>query len=115
MYSYMAKVVRWIDGDTVILKVDLGFRMSFTDAFRLMGIDTPERGEEGWAEAKMEAERLAPVGSSAVVWTHKSDKYGRWLATIHPDELIDTVNFHLLASGHAVSYPAAKPTTKGTP
>ena len=28
MYEYKAKVVRWIDGDTVALQVDLGFRIN---------------------------------------------------------------------------------------
>lgn len=41
-----AQVIRVISGDTVILKCDLGFRVSITIKARLYGIDTPEQG--GW-------------------------------------------------------------------
>lgn len=104
MYSYQAVVVRWVDGDTVILRVDLGFRLSFTDAFRLVRVDTPERGQAGWVEATAGASRLAPVGSVVSIRTYKSDKYGRWLADIYPDGSTVSVSTSLLAFGHAVPY-----------
>ena len=46
IYEYRAKCIRVIDGDTVHLEVDLGFRMSCHHHFRLLGIDTPEQYEE---------------------------------------------------------------------
>ncbi len=42
MYEYNAKVIRIIDGDTYELEVDLGFGITITRKFRLLGIDTPE-------------------------------------------------------------------------
>lgn len=81
-YQYTATVVRWIDGDTVELAVDVGFHLTFTDHFRLLGIDTPERGRPGAAEAKARANELAPVGSEVLINTTKGDKYGRWLADV---------------------------------
>ena len=42
MYNYKAKVVRVVDGDTVDLKVDLGFHISANERFRIKDIDTPE-------------------------------------------------------------------------
>ena len=82
MYEYSARVIRWVDGDTVDLMVDLGFHMTTTQRFRLLNIDTPERGEPNYAEARICAEKALPPGSTVTVQTVKSDKYGRWLADI---------------------------------
>jgi endonuclease YncB( thermonuclease family) len=38
----IAAVVKVHDGDTVTLKIDLGFDICLTGTFRLAGIDTPE-------------------------------------------------------------------------
>ena len=47
MYEYKAKVLRVIDGDTMICEVDLGFSIKVTERIRLRGINTPEvRGTE---------------------------------------------------------------------
>lgn len=69
-----AKVVRWVDGDTVV--TSLG-------TVRLIGIDTPERGVCGYSAATKLAAASAPAGStirlgnpSTVVNT---DRYGRLL------------------------------------
>ena len=102
-YEYKARVVRWIDGDTVDLNVDLGFRLTMADRFRLTGIDTPERGKAGYDTARQRAERLAPVGSDVLVRTFKADKYGRWLATIWSD-VGPTVNSALIEEGLAKPY-----------
>ena len=31
-YEYQAEIIRWIDGDTVELEVDLGFNMKMKDS-----------------------------------------------------------------------------------
>ena len=41
-YIYDADVVRIIDGDSIVLKADLGFDVWISKSFRLNGIDTPE-------------------------------------------------------------------------
>lgn len=106
-YEYKAQVVRWIDGDTVELDVDLGFRLRFRDHFRLDGIDTPERGRAGALTAMVRAVQLAPVGSDVLVQTSKSDKYGRYLAAIWP-EVGPPINITLVNEGHAVPYYGGK-------
>ena len=91
--EYPAQIVRWVDGDTVDLIVDAGFRISFRDRFRLVYMDgspfdAPEmRGvERTMGVAALERARLAaPEGSLVRVKTFKDDsrgKYGRWLAAI---------------------------------
>lgn len=104
-YTYAAIVDRWIDGDTVDLRVDVGFRITIEDRFRLIGIDTPERGRPGYREATARAEELAPPGTVITVKTQpEPGKYGRWLGEIIlPDGT--TVNDRLVAEGHAAPYP----------
>lgn len=118
MYMYSATVIRWIDGDTVDLEVDLGFRMSFRDRFRLYGIDTPElrprkanfpseeerRKEISRADAALAyCEKKAPAESKVIIKTHKDSrgKYGRWLAEVHPPNEQITLNELLVKEGHA--------------
>jgi micrococcal nuclease len=102
MYQYRATVDRWVDGDTVDMVVDLGFRMTTHQRFRLLGdgdtpvIDTPERGEPGYVEARQVSESVHPPGSVVIVSTEKplaGDKYGRYLV------LLPEVNAALRASG----------------
>lgn len=100
-YCYHGTVLRWVDGDTLDIEVDLGFKMKTTQRFRLLGVDTPERGQPGFNEAKALAEQLAPTGSSLLFESMKSDKYGRWLIHIAP------VSEALLASGLAVLSPSS--------
>lgn len=91
MYEYKAKIVRWIDGDTVDLVVDLGFRVQFGQRARLAGLNTPElhaRDERERADAikaTMLVNRLAFLGSTVTIRSQKpqaDDKYGRWLVEI---------------------------------
>ena len=49
-----AKVVRWVDGDTV--KTTKG-------TIRLVGVDTPDRGRCGYTKATRIAKRTAPKGT----------------------------------------------------
>ena len=85
MYEYKAKVIRVIDGDSVWLEVDVGFRLSFRDNFRLARINAPEvrgEGKELGLESKVALEKMLPVDSVVTIRTAKSGKYGRWLAEI---------------------------------
>jgi micrococcal nuclease len=102
-YKYRANVVKWVDGDTVDLLVDLGFYHFVKTRFRLYGIDTPERGDALWGEASDFAKIAAPEGTEVVIEVFKAaDKYGRWLANIYLDG--QNINESLVASGLAVPY-----------
>lgn len=104
-YGYKATVVRWVDGDTVWLDVDLGFRIQSVTAFRLYGIDTPERGQLGYTEATARCNVLAPAGSVVSIKSYKNpDKYGRWLAELFVGESITSINQTLLDEKLAVEY-----------
>jgi endonuclease YncB( thermonuclease family) len=72
---------------------------------RLYGVNTPERGQVGYAEAQ--AMVAAHEGQEVSIRSHKpQDKYGRWLAEV----LIDgqSLSDALIASGHGVPYFGGK-------
>lgn len=102
---FRAKVVRWVDGDSVWLDVDLGFRARLVTDFRLYGVDTPERGQPGWGEATAFVNAGAPAGSPVEIQSYKDpDKYGRWLAEVFVPDAHLSLNAQLLDAGLAVEY-----------
>lgn len=103
-YTYQATVRRWVDGDTVDLDVDLGFNMHARVRFRLHGVDTPERGQPGYAEATDLCREVAPEGTTVRVDSYKDgDKYGRWLGLV-TTPAGRSVQYALLEAGLAVPY-----------
>jgi hypothetical protein len=72
--SVGARVVRWLDGDTVL---------TTRGEVRLLGDDTPERGRCGAPLATSLARRLAPAGTQVALANPGSvrdkDRYGRLL------------------------------------
>lgn len=88
MFTYNAIVNRVIDGDTVVIDIDLGFGLWIKgEAVRLIGIDAPESRTSDLHEkmfgiyAKEYVENLLPVGSNVVYNSaqFQSGKYGRSL------------------------------------
>lgn len=112
LYTYRAKLLRVVDGDTVELEVDLGFYASFRHLFRLAGIDTPEYGAGADATAFLQKLLLTETawvspGAYHTITTTKADKYGRWLVTI-PLLLGETANSRMVTTGYAVPYEGGK-------
>lgn len=111
-YTYRVRqIVRVVDGDTVDLRVDLGFHVEITERFRLAGIDTPElvgaerrRGMEAaaWLDATL---RAAPPGALWVE-SERLDSFRRWLGTLWLMEAGGalSVNQALIEAGLAVPY-----------
>lgn len=90
LYLYKVDLIlNVIDGDTVDLRIDIGFRQFIKDRFRLYGIDTPEiRGSEklkGIEASNWLKNRLASININDLyirTFKDKKGKYGRWLAEI---------------------------------
>jgi len=103
-FQYPAKLISVVDGDTVDLQVDLGFRMTIRDRFRLYGINAPEiRGHErarGLAAKVFLKELLADQDINLHTHKDRRGKYGRWLATLIVAK--GNVNELLVANNHAV-------------
>lgn len=115
---YKAEVIRWLDGDTVELRVDLGQRVQVQDRYRLARLDAPEvKKYQGVTEEEKQAgldlkDRLIamfPPGTSFTISTAKSGKYGRWLIeiTCFIDSEVRNLNDWLLEQGLAEPWPEA--------
>jgi endonuclease YncB( thermonuclease family) len=91
VYIYRARVVRVIDGDTLELNIDLGFKTTLEkERVRLLNIDTDElRGndpvkKERARKAKKFVEDILPPNTEVIIQTDKdrTGKYGRYLADV---------------------------------
>ena len=114
MWTYRAKVIRVIDGDTVDVDIDLGFGIwQKNERVRIMGIDTPESRTRNKIEKKFglaaKAKLQSLLGKDTVLKTtinkkgvDMKGKFGRVLG----DFLIDdkSVAKIMCETGHAVSY-----------
>ena len=72
-YTYRAKLVRCVDGDTVDLEIDLGFYMTAKIRGRLVGVDTPETN----AKNKPDEYRDITDLRCLTRWGNKSDDYAK--------------------------------------
>ncbi len=76
-YQYHATVDRVIDGDTVVLDVDLGFGVWLRkQSFRLLGVNAREKAQAGGDEARANLATLLPIGTYVTINSIKVDKYG---------------------------------------
>ncbi|MBW2730922.1 MAG: thermonuclease family protein [Deltaproteobacteria bacterium] len=81
-YVYKATVERVIDGDTLLLVIDLGFHVLKRQRVRLARLDTPPLGEKAGRDARdFVRDTLAKV-PFVVVKTNKVDLYGRYVGHI---------------------------------
>ena len=97
---YPAVVVRVIDGDTLVARVDLGFRTFFEDSFRLVGCNAPE-GKR--SESATYLRTLLPAGKVVTLTSYKPEKFGRWLADLRWDEC-ESLVAHLIERGFVTPY-----------
>lgn len=81
MYQYKATVENVVDGDTIDVSVDLGFKVLTRQRVRLARIDTPERGQPGYAAAK-DFVRDVALNKPITLKTEKISKWGYYLAEI---------------------------------
>lgn len=105
-FTYAARIVRVTDGDTVVVDVDLGMRITTRQPLRLLGIDAAELNTDAGKAARDALKVMLPEGATVVVRTFKNptDKYGRWLAQVVTNAGV-LVNQQLVADGHAVVMP----------
>ena len=94
--STEATIERWVDGDTVVTS---------EGRVRLLGMDTPERGQCGFGPASSYAGRLAPPGSTvelvSVPGDDDRDRYGRLLRYVYVGA--DDVGYAQILAGYAIA------------
>jgi endonuclease YncB( thermonuclease family) len=82
IFTYVARVERVIDGDTLWVVIDCGLQNRTRQKVRLRGIDTPELPTEDGIRAKEFVQDVVERSPFVVLATSKSDKYGRYLADL---------------------------------
>ena len=114
MWTYRAKVVRVIDGDTVDVDIDLGFGIwQKNERVRIMGIDTPESRTRNKIEKKFglaaKVKLKSLLGKTTVLKTtinkkgvDMKGKFGRVLGDFLQNG--KSVAKILCETGHAVVY-----------
>ena len=122
MFQYPARILSVLDGDTLKLDIDLGFRAHIFETVRLARIDTPEAVKFTLDvlvdPAKNYILTNCPVNSFCVVGITRQEKYGRWLAELlylpgesEPEKILinpHVLNDELVRLGFAVSYAGGR-------
>lgn len=108
-YVYNAFVTAVHDGDTCTVDIDLGFGVWMKgQKIRFHGINTPEIIGENKQDGLKSRDYVVSsiLGKSVLIQTEKdkSEKYGRWLATIWIDGI--NLNKKLVEEGFAKEYIA---------
>ena len=125
MYEYKAVVDRVVDGDTIDVTIDLGFKVWKKMRVRMEGINTPESRTRDLEEKKRglaAKDRLKSIlefnDNRCILKVSGVGKYGRALATVLVESLsplnkedsitLIDVNKQLIEEGHAVEYHGGK-------
>lgn len=94
LYLYAGKIVKIVDGDTLLVAVDLGFNVKIDVRLRLRGINAPELKQssaigvdsldksEGFLAKEFIEQRLEYV-DIVIFQSFKVDLYGRYVADIY--------------------------------
>jgi micrococcal nuclease len=111
-YTYKIKnIVRYVDGDTVDVLIDLGFDITIKKRVRLYGINTPEIRTRDLVEKKAgfaaktyleEACALSESTSCLLLESVGIGKFGRVLGNIYNDNI--NINQLMISEGHATEY-----------
>ena len=118
MYVYNCTVERVIDGDTVDVKIDLGFDVHYRVRVRLLGIDTPETRTKDLKEKAKGLESKSWLANwvernkdTIFIRTQydKRGKFGRVLGELYTRNNADeSANDILLRLGLAKAYDGGK-------
>lgn len=118
MYTYNAKLLNVVDGDTIDLEIDLGLFIKVVKRARLAGIDTYEMKSRITSDRDkaVKAQKFVEsfLDKTLIIKTHldKEDKYGRILVEVYTNQTdIDTsnsINIQLVQEGLAVRYDGGK-------
>lgn len=106
-YHYQGTVVRVIDGDTVEIAVDCGFRITHTLQLRLAGINAPELRGEDRPDGLTAVSALSELvrGQTVRVRTHKDGRsFSRYVGDLFVERdgaLVDVADV-MVNGGYAV-------------
>ena len=106
LFTYAARLVRVVDGDTLVVALEVSPGVFIEQKLRLRGLDCPEMSTpEGRVAKRFVEALLEDSAGDLVIHTTKPDKYDRYLAEVFvPTKSGGEVflNNALLENGHAV-------------
>ena len=89
LYTYKARILRVVDGDTIDVLVDLGFDVFKKVRIRMLAYNAPEiwraSGEElekGQKAKEYLQKQINELGSEVIIQSKTYDRYGRTLAYV---------------------------------
>jgi endonuclease YncB( thermonuclease family) len=82
LFTYKAYLERVIDGDTILVNIDLGFSISVEQRLRLRGLDAPEINTAKGILSKRFVESTLKDCKFLILKTHGKDKYDRYLVDV---------------------------------
>ncbi len=85
-YTYKAYVLEVIDGDTLWVEIDQGFKVLTVQKLRLRGINSAELSTSEGLNAKTYIQKQLKDCAFIAVKTHSRDKFDRYLTDIFYDE-----------------------------
>jgi|TARA_R100001163_G_C5020324_1_gene163313 micrococcal nuclease len=109
MHEYKCSLVKIVDGDTIDVCIDLGFKVTLSnERVRLQGINTPESRTKNKEEkvlglaAKARLKELLPKNFIVKTYKDEKGKFGRVLGI----PFVDGVDIcqQLIDEGHAREY-----------
>ena len=120
-YYYGVEVLRVVDGDTVDVRIDLGFDVWHKCRVRLMGINAPEsrtrdkaEKERGLAAKEWLYKEFYDAVDPIELQSHGKGKFGRVLGELFIEETSEIgatykdINNILVKEGHAEHYMGEK-------
>lgn len=81
-FTYFAKLIRVIYGDSLLVNIDLGFFTTTQVKLRLADINTPPIDTEKGIQAKNFVEQQL-TGANLIIETVKRGRYGRYIADVY--------------------------------
>lgn len=115
LYRYQATIIRWVDGDTAKVDVDLGCRVHWQGSLRCAGYNAPEitgpskkAGQQATRYVEVQCIPGSTVYLNSVAFVpDETDDFGRMLAFVTLPDGRDLATL-MIQSGHAVPDPAPK-------
>lgn len=93
-FEYTGSVVRVIDADTLVLNLDLGFRVHVEIEGRINGVDAPELSTPEGQHARAEIVTLVNLAKFVTVKSFKDHRtFARWVVDVKLNGVDDLASY----------------------
>lgn len=82
LHTYKAQLERVVDGDTIRVKLDLGFQIKHREILRLAKINAPESKTASGKKSTQFLKNILEKAPFLIIKTNKTDIYGRYIADV---------------------------------